>query len=375
MKKLPMVCTVMLFILSAGQAFALPGVYRAGASTMDLYLGGCETRTISMDGTGWGTSPLVAGGFGIKQSDDGAAVDITACQCYDGTLTPAIWDPTTPVFDPTGRPGGLFVAVANLVEGVIPSSNILLCDVTFCGVKAGETSITIDLGAMSVWAALDFSVYDPTIDSAIIDATVSINYCEGDFDYDGDVDGTDAAIFKSDFGRSGLVNVCPSDGPAPVQQTWQTTSYGAGDDGDLQKGIAWPDPRFTDNEDGTVTDKMTGLIWLKNADCFGQKSWDVAISDCNGLSSGNCGLTDGSNAGDWRLPNYKELFSLVDAENYAPALPTGYPFTEVRPSHYWSSTTDAYFTDNAWIMNLSHGYVIYDTKAFGHYVWPVRGGH
>ncbi len=53
----------MLVILSAGQAFALPGVYRAGAPTMDLYVGECETRTISMDGTGWGTSPLVSGDF------------------------------------------------------------------------------------------------------------------------------------------------------------------------------------------------------------------------------------------------------------------------------------------------------------------------
>ncbi len=65
------------------------------------------------------------------------------------------------------------------------------------------------------------SLYDP----AVINATVSINYCEGDFDYDRDVDGTDAAVFKSDFGRSGLINVCPADGPAAVQKTWQTTSY------------------------------------------------------------------------------------------------------------------------------------------------------
>ncbi len=68
MKKLSIVCMVMLVILSAGQAFALPGVYRAGPPTMDLYVGQCETRTISMDGTGWGTSPLVSGGFIITSS-------------------------------------------------------------------------------------------------------------------------------------------------------------------------------------------------------------------------------------------------------------------------------------------------------------------
>ncbi len=34
------------------------------------------------------------------------------------------------------------------------------------------------------------------------------------------------------------------------------------------KGIAWPAPRFTDNMNGTVVDNLTGLVWLKNADCL-----------------------------------------------------------------------------------------------------------
>ncbi len=57
---------------------------------------------------------------------------------------------------------------------------------------------------------------------------------------------------------------------APVPKTGQTTPYGAGDDGALQKGVAWPTPRFTDSENGTVTDNLTGLIWLKNANAFGE---------------------------------------------------------------------------------------------------------
>lgn len=55
---------------------------------------------------------------------------------------------------------------------------------------------------------------------------------------------------------------------APVPKTGQTQSYTAGDDGDLQKGVAWPTPRFAGNGNGTVTDKLTGLIWLKNAKVF-----------------------------------------------------------------------------------------------------------
>lgn len=52
---------------------------------------------------------------------------------------------------------------------------------------------------------------------------------------------------------------------APVPKTGQTTSFAPRDDGGLEKGVAWPNPRFTDNSNGTITDNLTGLIWLKNA--------------------------------------------------------------------------------------------------------------
>ena len=55
-------------------------------------------------------------------------------------------------------------------------------------------------------------------------------------------------------------------------KTGQTVSYALGDDGDLQKGVMWPVPRFTDNGSGTVTDNLTGLIWLKDANCFGSQT-------------------------------------------------------------------------------------------------------
>ena len=45
---------------------------------------------------------------------------------------------------------------------------------------------------------------------------------------------------------------------------------GTGQDGELQAGVAWPEPRFIDNRDGTVTDNLTGLMWLKDAGCMGQ---------------------------------------------------------------------------------------------------------
>ena len=140
--------------------------------------------------------------------------------------------------------------------------------------------------------------------------------------------------------------------------------------------MAWPNPRFTDNSDGTVTDNLTGLIWVKNSNCFGARPWEEALSDCNGLSAGWCGLTDGSNPGDWRLPNYKELFSLVDAEHINPALPSGHPFTNVQSSYYWSSTTHTFDTYFAWYVFFEVGIVDFDDKdGYALYVWPVRGGH
>jgi hypothetical protein len=215
-------------------------------------------------------------------------------------------------------------------------------------------------------------------------ALAQTDYCEANFDYDYDVDGTDAFTFKTDFGRSLLKNPCPPDGPSPVRQTGQTMCYdadgslrdceGTGEDGEYQKGVAWPNPRFTDNLNGTITDNLTGLIWLKNANCFGVSSWNQALLDCGGLASGSCGLTDGSIPGDWRLSNLDEFLSLVDRSQTSPALPSGNPFTDVQTSIYWSSTTSAASTDSAWYVFLEDGYTDFNDKDTGNYVWPVRGG-
>ena len=212
-----------------------------------------------------------------------------------------------------------------------------------------------------------------------------IDYCQGNFDCDADVDGTDASVFKTDFGRSPFSNPCPScPPPAPVEKTGQTTSWATGDDGDLEEGVAWSNPRFTDNGDETITDNLTGLIWMKDADCFGQRSWMLALSDCNGLASGSCGVTDGSSAGDWRLPNKKELISLTHDGYYNPSLSNtagtgkwsqGDPFTNVQFFYYWSSTTAVYNPDLAWGVLMSIAYVDSNNKNnYDFHAWCVQGG-
>jgi len=169
--------------------------------------------------------------------------------------------------------------------------------------------------------------------------------------------------------------------------TGQTVSYAAGDDAALAQGVPWPGTRFNDNGDGTVTDQLTGLVWLKNAACFAPASWANAVADANQLASGQCGLTDGSAAGQWRLPNLIELESLIDAAASAPAV-SG-PFANVPAtasgSVYWTSTPywsgEGAATGSAWAIRLSDGRYINGNDANGNNlmasalngIWAVKG--
>lgn len=164
-------------------------------------------------------------------------------------------------------------------------------------------------------------------------------------------------------------------GIARTPKTGETTSYGTGSDGALQKGVAWPSPRFKDNGDGTVTDRLTGLIWLRNANCFGAETWTSALSSANNLASGSCGLKDSSIAGNWRLPTVNELQSLVnDQESDEGSWLNGQGFNNVQSNRYWSSTTYAPGTTYARYVYMYDGNVYQIPKTFNYYVWPVRGG-
>jgi quinol monooxygenase YgiN len=152
-----------------------------------------------------------------------------------------------------------------------------------------------------------------------------------------------------------------------------TGCQGTGQDGEIQAGIPWPDPRFHDNGDGTVTDNLTGLVWLKDADPFGFRTWWQALEDCNNLAHGRHGLGDGSKAGDWRLPNVCEIESLIDYGNFGPSLPQGHPFPTVKPTSYWTSTTVSSAPTQAMFVILGVGPSIFENKEVYLHVWPVRG--
>ncbi|KJR44043.1 protein of unknown function DUF1566, partial [Candidatus Magnetoovum chiemensis] len=135
-----------------------------------------------------------------------------------------------------------------------------------------------------------------------------------------------------------------------LPKTGQETSYHEDDDGDLEKGISWPEPRFTDNGDGTVTDGLTGLMWLKDGSCLGTRTWDNALDTAYDFNANaNSYSCAGYNAQytDWRLPNVKELESLInlEADNNATWLNSNnfvnvFSREYLNPlNNYWSSTS------------------------------------
>jgi len=177
--------------------------------------------------------------------------------------------------------------------------------------------------------------------------------------------------------------VCSDAANAPT-----ACSNTSGQDGNKLAGKPLPSPRFTDNANGTVTDNLTGLIWLKDAGCFATVggitkgtdaatstlTWGNALTWSNALKSGDCTLSDGSVAGDWRLPNRKELESLVDKQNFSPSLPTGHPFSNVQNYLYWSSSSYAYDAYGAWSVYMYDGFMGYSDSSDNFDVWPVRAG-
>ena len=172
-----------------------------------------------------------------------------------------------------------------------------------------------------------------------------------------------------------------------LPKTGQTVLQSGGDDGDLEMGTAWPSPRFTDNTDQTVTDNLTGLMWLQDANtpdvgdisCFGGPlGWQAALNYVACLNSFDAG-SGYLGFNDWRLPNRKEIRSLVDysanAAGNTVALPVGFPFNNVVNDYYWSSTTYAYQPTKAWAVSMNDGRVSdSEVKTSNYYVWPVRGG-
>ncbi len=114
-----------------------------------------------------------------------------------------------------------------------------------------------------------------------------------------------------------------------------------------------------------VLDRETGLLWQRNPTII-KYDWAGAMGLCYKISI--------NNSGGWRLPTVVELRTFID-ENQNPALPSGHPFINIQKSYYWSSTENAQFSDKAYLVNFTGGFVDYHDKSEANwYVIAVRSG-
>ncbi len=141
------------------------------------------------------------------------------------------------------------------------------------------------------------------------------------------------------------------------------------------RGEHLPSNILQDNGNDTISDLATGLMWQKKNN--GYKTWDVALGYCEALSHG--GYTD------WRMPNIRELASLIDDTRYNPALDMNF-FSLDYKGDYWTSTTLKHTTDifpniyhDAHTINLYGGRDSYFYKKTTAFTAPdlicVRGGN
>lgn len=143
----------------------------------------------------------------------------------------------------------------------------------------------------------------------------------------------------------------------------------SGQDGAYQTGQPWPEPRFVSSEQGIIADQLTGLKWTKDANpAQFPLDWSEALQFIAQLNQEKY-----LSYTDWRLPNRKELRSLICYQQSRPPLPENHPFENIFQSWYWTSTTSAMYTDYAWYIHLQGARMFFGRKDQYSLVWPVRG--
>ncbi len=179
----------------------------------------------------------------------------------------------------------------------------------------------------------------------------------------------------------------PSQFPASGQRTAYLADKNDGivgavavaDDGIVEAGATLS---YTDNGDGTITDNNTGLMWEKKDDSGGLHDKDNTYYwSGNGIQETIWDWLDDVNAeggtgyaghNDWRIPNRRELESLVDAGRYNPSIDP--IFGPTVASFYWSSTSNADDPSNAGTVNFGLGFIFPIDKSNLLFVRAVRGG-
>ena len=118
-------------------------------------------------------------------------------------------------------------------------------------------------------------------------------------------------------------------------------------------------------EGAAIQDNNTGLVWEQEPDRF-HGTWTEAAAHCKEKSiAGQAG---------WRIPNVKELSSLVDLSQHDAALPVGHPFSNIKSAVYWSGTPSEKDDMVAWHVSFFTGEAVTDQKSQTRRVWCVRDG-
>src|SRR5262245_25379397 len=165
----------------------------------------------------------------------------------------------------------------------------------------------------------------------------------------------------------------------------QIPCAGTGHDGEIQAGATLS---YTDNGDGTITDNNTRLMWAKKSNDGTIHDKDNTYTWANALSFFIGGLTAGGGFDgytDWRLPNIRELRSIVNYENFGPAVSPAFntgcaaactvlTCSCTASAVYWSSTTYDLGPDFAWTVGFGFGNNDPSDKSFSACVLAVRRG-
>jgi hypothetical protein len=121
-------------------------------------------------------------------------------------------------------------------------------------------------------------------------------------------------------------------------------------------------------KNSTARDRLTKRMWLKTFDRMDQPvKWEKAFESITALNKKNAG-----GYADWRLPNIRELESLVDLDRHSPALAVDHPFEHIAEG-YWSATTSVYEKRYAWVFYPHDGAVGVGYKPMPDFcAWTVR---
>lgn len=119
-----------------------------------------------------------------------------------------------------------------------------------------------------------------------------------------------------------------------------------------------PDLVYIDHGDGTVTDVRSGLMWTQCAEGLSGVGCDIgtamtftwAEALSHAVSSNFAGHTD------WRLPNIKELSSLVEDCRLQPAINDSL-FPNTPSLSFWSGSPDAAYWNYGWVVDFNSGIV------------------